>query len=127
VKQSTSRVSLAFVSIVNGSEVVEITEKLYNFSETCDQTTNVPHISLNNISSLLKHNQANFHKVLPKDVANHCGANFHEVKIFLLEKFVVHMSVSSSQANVHALQYVIISQRDVYYRYILCSVLVTDL
>jgi len=86
VKQSTSKVSLAFVSIVNGSEVVEVTEKFYNISEKCDQTTNVPHISLSNIFSLLKHNLANVLKVLPKDVANHCGATFHKVKIFLLEK-----------------------------------------
>jgi len=103
VKQSTSKVSLAFVSIVNGSEVVEVTEKFY-ISETCDQTTNVPHISLSNIFSLLKHNPARFLKVLPKDVANHCGATFHEVKTFLLEKnFVIHMPASSSQANVHSL------------------------
>jgi len=62
------------------------------------------HISLSNISSLLKHKWANFFKVIPKDVANHCGTTFHEVKIFLLEKFVVHVPVISSQANVHALQ-----------------------
>jgi hypothetical protein len=61
------------------------------------------------------------------NVANHCGATFHEVNIFLLEKFGVNMSISSSQANVHALQYVTTSQHGVYYRYILCSVVVTDL
>jgi hypothetical protein len=75
-------------------------------------------------------------KVLPNGVANHCGATFHEVKTFLLEKFVVHMPVSASQANVYALQsvrhggiqkYVIISRSDVYYRYILFSAVVTDL
>jgi hypothetical protein len=69
--------------------------------------------------------------VFPHDVANHCGESSEGLKIFLLQKFVVHMPASFSQANVHDLQsrhhggitrYVIISRHGVYYRYILRSV-----
>lgn len=74
--------------------------------------------------------------MLPKDVADHCGATFHEVKIFLFQKFVVYMPVSySQQMPMHSSQgimevfkiYVTISRRDVYYGYLLCSVILTDL
>jgi hypothetical protein len=43
-------------------------------------------------------------KVTPQDVANHCAESPHRLKIFLLEKFAVHMPACFPQANVQELQ-----------------------